>query len=54
MKKGRRLAFWLGVAGLSVVANYAVTAAAIQFPGTGVARFAQILHAPQPKGAPSS
>ncbi|MCU1489718.1 MAG: hypothetical protein JWM85_1123 [Acidimicrobiaceae bacterium] len=47
--KGRKVSFWLAVAGVSVVANYAVEALAIKFPNSGAASFAGILH----KGASS-
>ena len=38
----RRFSFWLAVAGVSVLANYAVEVAAPKFPG--LARFAAKLH----------
>lgn len=41
---GRRAGFWVAVAGVSVLANFAVEAIANKFPSSGVARFAQILH----------
>lgn len=44
MRKGRRVAFWLGVAGVSVLANYAVEAIAQQFPNSAAAPFAALLH----------
>lgn len=40
----KRLGFWLAVAGVAVGANFAVEAAATQFPNSGVRRFATILH----------
>lgn len=39
----RRLSFWLAVAGVSVLANYAVEAAAPYLP-PGLARFTSKLH----------
>jgi hypothetical protein len=38
----RKAAFWLAVAGVSILSNYAVEAAAPRFPG--LARFTAKLH----------
>lgn len=46
---GRRLSFWLAVAGVSILANYAVEAAAPLSPG--LARFTAKLHQGAHQGA---
>jgi hypothetical protein len=38
----RKISFWAGVAGVSILANYAVEVVAPKFPG--LARFAAKLH----------
>jgi hypothetical protein len=41
---GRRLTFWLGVAGVSILANFGLEVAAARFPQLGLARFTAFAH----------
>jgi hypothetical protein len=41
----RRAAFWLAVAGTSVLANFGLELAAAKFPQLGLARFTAFTHA---------
>jgi hypothetical protein len=41
---GRRLAFWVAVAGVSVLANFGLELAADRFPQLGLARFVNFTH----------
>jgi hypothetical protein len=41
---GRRLTFWLGVAGVSLLANFGAELAAAKFPQLGLARFVAFTH----------
>lgn len=41
---GRRLTFWLGVAGVSILANFGLEVAAAKFPQLGLARFVAFTH----------
>lgn len=41
---GRRVTFWLGVAGVSILANFGLELAAAKFPQLGLARFAAFTH----------
>lgn len=40
----RRLAFWAGVAGVSVLANFAAEVAAARWPQLGLAQFVAFTH----------
>lgn len=40
----RRLTFWLGVAGVSILANFGLEVAAQRFPQLGLAKFANFTH----------
>jgi len=40
----RKVSFWLGVAGVSLLANYAVETAAANVKSPGLARFAAFIH----------
>jgi len=40
----RRLAFWLGVAGVSVLANFGAEVIAQRFPQVGFAKFVNFTH----------
>jgi hypothetical protein len=40
----RRAAFWLSVAGVSILANFALEAASDRFPQLGLARFVSYTH----------
>lgn len=41
----RKLAFWATVAGVSVLANFAVELAAARIPSPGLRRFVAFIHA---------
>lgn len=41
---GRRLAFWVGVAGVSVFANFVIELAADKFPQLGLTRLVHYTH----------
>lgn len=41
---GRKASFWLAVAGVSILANYALEVAATQAKSPGLARFAAFAH----------
>jgi hypothetical protein len=41
---GRRLSFWLAVAGVSIMANFGLEVAATRFPQLGLARFTAFTH----------
>jgi len=41
---GRRLAFWVTVAGVSVLANFALELAAAKLPAGGFQQFVQFVH----------
>ena len=41
---GRRLAFWLAVGGVSILANFGIELASEKFPQTGLARFVAFTH----------
>jgi hypothetical protein len=41
---GRRASFWLGVAGVSILANFGIELAAARFPQLGLARFTAFTH----------
>jgi len=41
---GKRLSFWLAVAGVSILANFGLEVAAEKFPQLGLARFAAFTH----------
>lgn len=41
---GRRLAFWVAVAGVSVLANFGLELAADKFPQLGLSRFVSYTH----------
>jgi hypothetical protein len=41
---GKRLSFWAAVAGVAVLANFAVEVAAERFPNLGLARFVAYTH----------
>jgi hypothetical protein len=41
---GRRLTFWLGVAGVSILANFGLEVASSRFPQLGLARFTAFTH----------
>jgi len=41
---GRKASFWLAVAGVSVLANYAVEIAATKIKSPGLARFVAFTH----------
>lgn len=41
---GRRVTFWLGVAGVSLLANFGLELAAAKFPQLGLARFTAFTH----------
>lgn len=41
---GRRLSFWLGVAGVSILANFALELAADRIPSLGLTRLAVYTH----------
>jgi hypothetical protein len=40
----RRLLFWAGVAGVSILANFGVEVAAQRFPTLGLAKFVNFTH----------
>lgn len=40
----RRLSFWLGVAGVSILANFGLELTAARFPSLGLAKFASFTH----------
>ena len=40
----RRLTFWLGVAGVSILANFGLELANERFPNVGLARFTAFAH----------
>jgi len=42
--KGRKLAFWVGVGGVAVLAQFAVELAARKLPVPGLQRFVQFIH----------
>lgn len=42
--KTRRAMFWLGVAGVSVLSNFALELAAAKFPNAGLRRLANFVH----------
>ena len=42
--RGRRVTFWLGVAGVSLLANFGLELAAAKFPQLGLARFTAFTH----------
>lgn len=41
---GKRLSFWLGVAGVSIAANFLLEVAAQRFPQLGLAEFVAYTH----------
>ncbi len=41
---GKRASFWLAVAGVSILANFALELAAHKIPSTGLQRFASFVH----------
>jgi len=41
---GRRLSFWLAVAGVSIVANFGLEVISERFPQLGLARFTAFTH----------
>lgn len=41
---GRRLSFWLGVAGVSILANFGLELVTTRFPQLGLARFTSFTH----------
>jgi hypothetical protein len=41
---GKRTSFWLAVAGVSVLANFALEVAADRYPQLGLARFTAFTH----------
>lgn len=41
---GKRLAFWAGVAGVSIAANFLLEVAATRFPQLGLAEFTAFTH----------
>lgn len=40
----RRLSFWLGVAGVSILANFTLEVAAQRYPQLGLAKFTNFTH----------
>lgn len=40
----RRFTFWLGVAGVSILANFGLELAAARYPQLGLARFTAFTH----------
>lgn len=40
----RRFTFWLGVAGVSILANFGLEVAAQRFPQLGLAKFTKFTH----------
>jgi hypothetical protein len=40
----RKASFWVAVAGVSILANYALEVAADRFPSLGLARFTAFAH----------
>lgn len=43
-RAARRLAFWVGVAGVSIAANFTLELAATQWPQLGLNRFTAFAH----------
>jgi hypothetical protein len=41
----RRLSFWVGVAGVSILANFGLSVAALRFPQLGLTKFTSAAHA---------
>jgi hypothetical protein len=41
---GRRLSFWLAVAGVSILANFGLEVVAEKYPQLGLARFTAFTH----------
>lgn len=41
---GRRLSFWLGVAGVSILANFGAELVAARWPQLGLAQFVAFTH----------
>lgn len=41
---GRRMGFWLGVAGVSILANFGLELVADRYPNLGLARFTAFTH----------
>jgi hypothetical protein len=41
---GRKVAFWIGVAGVSILANFGIELAADRFPQLGLSRFVNFTH----------
>jgi hypothetical protein len=41
---GRRLGFWLGVAGVSILANFGLELVSQRYPQAGLARFVAFTH----------
>jgi hypothetical protein len=41
---GRRVSFWAGVAGVSILANFGLEVAANRWPQLGLARFTAFAH----------
>jgi len=41
---GRRLSFWLGVAGVSLLANFGLELVSTRYPQLGLARFTAFTH----------
>jgi hypothetical protein len=41
---GRRLSFWLGVAGVSLLANFGLEVVSTRYPQLGLARFTAFTH----------
>lgn len=41
---GRRLSFWIAVAGVSILANFGLEVAADRFPQLGLAKFVAYTH----------
>jgi hypothetical protein len=44
MRNGQRLSFWLAVAGVSILSNFALEVAAARYPQLGLARFTAFTH----------
>lgn len=40
----RRLAFWVAVGGVSILANFGLELAAVRFPQLGLAKFTNFTH----------
>lgn len=41
---GKRVSFWLGVAGVSILANFGLEVVAEKYPQLGLARFTAFTH----------